>query len=210
MTAITYIAKRAILLSGFSLSADVDISADTSDDSFNSVTSDLSGLLSGEWVLVANSASNNGWHQLTADSTATKITVSTNLTDEVAGANISILGYLHGINESYDLETGSQVLGQSTATKTNVSTSLSGVSETLLLNSIEYWDITTGIISEAELLYWKEFIASTRAREPFSFDAYGTIAAPDNVASCSIEGDPSIERVAKSLYYTITFRVRVA
>lgn len=208
MSAYTYTAKRNFVEAGLSVTAS-DISILASDDSFNSAGGDFAGLVSGDWILVSGSAVDDGWHQLSVDSTANKITTNSALTDETAGSTITIIGYKHGLNQEYDLEVSSQKLDQEYRAKTKKTESLSGVIETLLFNEIEYWNITTGEITEAELPYWLEFFSSVRAGEPFNFDPYGTIAVPDNVKTCILEGDPSIRRRETLDYYTISFKVRV-
>jgi len=208
MTAITYNAKRNIVPTTFSISG-TDISILASDDSFNSSSTDLSGLVAGDWVLVTDSAVDDGWHQLSIDSTTTKITTTSTLTDETAGTNISIVGYKHGLGTSYNLETNAWKLDRSTAETSKSSESLSGITETLLLRETFYWDVETDHITEAELPYWDEFISSVRARESFDFDPYGSIAAPDNVLSCNLDGNPKLTRVPEMKVYTMSFKVKV-
>jgi len=207
MSAYSYTANRNFIPTDLSITA-IDISILASDDSFNSAGGDFAGLISGYWVLVSGSAVDDGWHQLLVDSTSGKITTTSTLTDETAGSSITIIGYKHGLNEVYDLEIYSQILNPIYKSKTKKSESLSGVVETLLLNEIEYWDITTGEITEAELPYWLEFFSSVKAGEVFSFDPYGTIALPDNVKTCIIEGDQDISRIETSDGYYISFKVR--
>jgi len=208
MTAITYTAKRKIVPTSFSVN-DIDISILASDDSINSVTTDLSGLVAGDWVLVANTAVDDGWHQLSIDSTTTKITTTSTLTDESAGSNISIVGYKHGEGQPYNLETASHALNRSGVATKSQSVSLSGITETLLLRDIEYWDITTDHITQAELPYWDEFIASVRADESFTLDLYGTIAVPDNTLNYILKDNPKTNRVGASKIYTLSMRVQV-
>lgn len=208
MTAITYTAKRSLVDAGFEVSG-TDISASTADDSFNSTIQDFSGLLAGYWVLITNSVSNDGWHQLSVDSTATKITTTSNLVDELAGANINVAGYIHALNATYTLETAAHSLDKSFVAQTNVAESLSGIVETLLLNNSEYWSIKTDHISEAELPYWNEFFSSVRGGESFDIDPYGTVAAPVAPFACIFDGNNvSIDRVGSSRIYTISFKVR--
>ena len=208
MTVVNYTATNKIVESGLAIS-DVDISLLASDDSFNSVTSILSGLLASDWVLVSGSAVDDGWHQLDVDSTANKIVTLSALTDEIAGSIVNVTGYKHGINQSYDLEFPSSVLDPKYTPKTNKVESLSGKEETLFFNEVETWNITSGIITEDELLYWLEFFASVRAGEHFSIDLYGTVSAPDNVKSCKIEGVPTISRIQSLRKYTASFEVRM-
>ena len=208
MSSFTFTAKRNFVKTALNISAS-DISILASDDSFNSATTDLSGLVSGDWVLVSGTAVDDGWHQLSAGSTANKSTTLSTLTDETAGSSISIIGYKHGLDVSYDLETPSQILNQSHKAKTKKAESLSSVVETLFFNEIEYWDVKTGIITESELPYWLEFFSSLGAGESFSFDPYGTIASPDNVLSCMLEGNPKHIRISSIKKYTFSFKVRV-
>lgn len=207
MSSLTYTAKRNFVLEGLDVSG-TDISIVATDDTFNSTSTDLSGMVSGDWILVSGSAVDDGWHQLSANSTTTKITTSSALTIESSGSLISIVGYKHGLDESYDLDFDAQNLDQSYDAKTKTSESLSGIVETLFLSEIKYWDIVTMPMSENTLLYWVEFIGSVRAGEPFSFDPYGSIASPSGVVSSILQGNPTISRVESSLLYTISFKVR--
>ena len=208
MTAINYIAKRNIVGAELSVLAS-DISIIASDDSFNSAGGDFIGLVSGDWIQVTGSAVDDGWHQLSIDSTTGKITTTSTLTDESAGSAITINGYKHGDSIAYDLETESSLIDQSFISNTKRSESLSGIVETLLLNNIDYWSITTGYITELELPYWLEFFKSVSGGEAFTIDPYGSTAVEVAPVSCMIEGSPVITRVETIYVYTITFKVRV-
>lgn len=71
-----------------------DISFDTSDDSINSVSTDLSGLAVGQTVTVTGSSANSA-DLIVATVTANKVTVTTNRTTESAGASITLkAGYI--------------------------------------------------------------------------------------------------------------------
>jgi len=208
VSAITYTAKRKIVPSGFNVT-DVDLSIASVDNSINSVTTDLSGLLASDYVVLTGSAVDDGWHEVYVDSTANKIELLSSLTDEAAGSPINITGYKHGLSVSYNLETGAQALNPSYPADTKAPSSLSGVTETLLFAEHEDWDVTTQIIEESELPYWHEFFSSVRAGESFNFDPYGTIAVPDSVKSCRLVGDYVVARVGSSKRYRISFKVRV-
>lgn len=72
--------------------ADTDISAAATDDSFNSAGSSFATTLTaGQFIYVAGftEAANNGWHQVVS-ATASKIIVTSALTDEVAGDSVTI------------------------------------------------------------------------------------------------------------------------
>lgn len=215
MTVINYTLTRNIAPAvNFTAVVDaVDISFASADNSINSVTTDLSGLLAGEWVYVVGSttAENPGWHQLAADSTTNKITINTDTTlvDELAGASISIDGYLNGFGEQINLETAARTLDQSSVATTRRAESISGVIETLLHREIEYWNIVTGFITEADLPRWKQFFSSVRAGEVFLLDPYGTVASPGTTINCTLDGDPAYARIETTDIYTLSFKARV-
>ncbi len=212
MGVFTYVAKRRLETVDFSVSAAVDISADTTDDSFNSVTEDLSGLTDAQWVDVSGftDSANNGFFKVSGSSTTTKITTdaSLNLVTEAAGNSISMQGYARGSGQSYELELGLQRIELSEKSVTNTAESLSGVRETLLHRDTYYYDVTTLFITGAELPQWQEFMASVKAGEIFSFDPYGTVASPDNVVSVTLDGEPRYQRIGTGLLYSISFRMR--
>ena len=209
MTVLNYTAKNKIVTTGFNVSGAVDISLLASDDSINSATTDLSGLLADQWVHLTGTAVDDGWHQLLLDSTANKITTKSTLTDETAGSAISITGYFHGLGEVYDLEFRSNVLNQSFNNIINNAESLSGLVETLFFREIELWQIATIELTDAEMLYWLEFLASVRAGESFSLDVYGTVAVPDNLIQCRLDGDPGISRISTLNLFTVSIKARV-
>lgn len=212
MTAITYVAKRSIEQTDFSVAGD-DISVINADSSFNATVTDMSGILDNQWILVAgfltNPDENNGWFQVAGDSITTKIIQDTSaLVDEAAVDNITIQGYLRGLGGSYPLETASHILTQSDTPKIESQESLSGVQESLFIRNDEEWNIQTDFIDETEWQQWLEFFRSVSAREPFLIDVYGTQAVPDNPVNAFIVGRPTYANpYAKTMQ--ATFRVRV-
>src|SRR5689334_13157847 len=74
MASVTYTALREIEPTGYAKTAG-DLAAAPADDSFTATTTVLTGLLADQWVLVAGfaHADNNGWFQVLADSTASKV-----------------------------------------------------------------------------------------------------------------------------------------
>ncbi len=212
MGVFTYVAKRRLEKTAFSISAATDVSADTTDDSFNSVTEDLSGLTNNQWVDVSGftDAANNGFFKVSGSSTTTKITTDAalNLVTESAGNSISMQGYVRGSGQSYNLEIDLQQINLSEKSTKNVAESLSGVREILLHRETYYWDVTTLFITAAQLPQWQEFMSSVKAGETFSFDPYGTVASPDNVISVTLEGEPRYRRIGAGLLYSLSFRMR--
>lgn len=191
MAAITYIATRNIAPAALQLSAVIDIGAASADNSFNANTSSLLGLLSDQWVYISgfNTATNNGWHQLTADSTTGKIITASTLTDEAAGPAVTLQGYLHGLNQSYTLETRLRDYTPQPAIVASTAQAIGGNTETILHRTDEFWSVTTDVIDDAVRAIWIEFFRSVSAGESFTFDAYGTIASPDNPISVILNLD---------------------
>lgn len=176
---ITYNAKRDIVTTSFYITGATDISCATVDDSFNSVTTDLSGLLNGEYVNVTGftESQNNGWHEVNGNSTAAKIISVLNLADEAAGDSITMQGYEHGYGGGYDLETDAQQAQPSVQSRRSDVESIGGQEHSLLHNQRRLWQVTTGIILKDDKKYWDEFFSSVRAKETFTFDPYGTVAS---------------------------------
>lgn len=212
MPVITYTAKREIETTGYSKSG-TDISVNGTNDTFNSVSTSLTGLADNEWVKVAGfaNAANNGWFQANGASTATQITqdTSTVLVTEAAGPSITLVGYKRGLNQQYSHEFDAQELTRSAEVTRRQSKSLSGVVETLRHRREAFWQIELTPIAKADLLRWREILHSIDAGEAFTFDPYGTIASPDAPLSCDLVADSYIERrESYSSYFTIAFRVR--
>lgn len=218
---ITYIAVREIEPAGYTKTG-TDISAAASDDSFNSVTTDLSGLLNNQWALVSGfvNTSNNGWFQANGNSTSTKITqdTTTSLITEAAGAIISIVGYKRGFGQSYDLEFYSEKAERLVKLDRNVHKPIGGgAAEVLFMHQDVLVDVSAiGAngegITEAQIPQYREFLASVSAGEIFTFDRYGTIAVPVDPRSAQLEnGDYSEELIVggSDKRYKISFSVRL-
>lgn len=208
MTAIVYTAKREIVLNGFNKSG-TDISIASADNSINATSTDLSGMLQDEWIILAGSAVDDGQHQVASDSIATKILTQSALTNESIGSLITITGYEHGVGEEYELETVSHVMDRGLNTEKKQATSISGIKETIRYRKETFWDILTDFITEAEMVYWDEFVASVDGGESFTLDVYGSIATPDNPVSVTMEGDPIVIRVGDAKLYQLSFKVKV-
>lgn len=215
MARITYIAKRGFEPSTVAQILSTGISVASSDDSFNAA-SGLSGLLNGEWILVSGFANsiNNGWFQLNANSTSTKITqlTRTDLITESAGAQITIKGYKRGLNVSYNIDA---FLVEQADRKVNVvrnsHRSLGGGSPEVLIHRRDVQiDVTTGLILEADIKKWREFLASVEGGETFTFDRYGSIASPSEPLTVYLVDDSYTEsRDSNLMRYRISFTVGV-
>ena len=209
MTAITYTAKRNLAPGGHSFTG-TDISADTLSDDFKSVTTNISGIPNGYSIYITGftNSVNNGWHTLNAASTSTAISVTTNLTSELAGNTITITDYVHRYGSQYQLETLPAELLVWEKAESAESVSQGGLEQSIM-RRIDYgWNFASDYIEDANLPFWREFLHSCMGKEPFLFDAYGTIASADNQQICVINGTPSWTRINR-YYWQVRFTVRV-
>lgn len=213
MPVITYTAKREIEKTAFFVSGS-DISVDGVDDSFNSLTNDLSGLLDNEWANVVGFAAgaNNGWFQANGNSTTAKITqdTSTVLVTEAVGAAVTIQGHVRGLGVAYTLDFDAQVLARSGDITQVTHTSEGGNAQTLKKRHEFFWDVVTVPIEPAALPQFREFIHSVDAGETFTFDAEGRLATPVEPVLCDLQiKNYKEQRVSNSNLKSIAFRVRV-
>lgn len=212
MSVITYAAVRGFVDGGLSV-VGTDISASAADNSFNATSTDLSGLLAGYWALLSGfaAAENNGWHQLTIDSVSGKITTSSTLVTESAGASISIDGYMHGMDQEYSLEFDVDMGGLNPFRKRVLKKkhmTANGQPYGRLLRVDGGWNVVTEALPETETPYWSEFYDSVSACELFTFDALGTIAVPVDPVTVYMESDSwSPPRVGLDQFvYSFTLR----
>jgi hypothetical protein len=115
----------------------------------------------------------------------------------------------HSSGTSYSLETAARVMDPNDRHAISSNISMDGTTEGVLDRIDEEWSVTTGAIAGADLDAWREFFSSVAAKESFSFDAYGSIASPDNVQSALLEGAPRYRRIGRLSAFTISFKVRV-
>lgn len=213
MPVITYTAKREIEKTGYSKTG-TDISANGTNDTFNSVSTNLAGLANDEWVNVAGfaNAANNGWFQANGASIATQITQDTSavLVTEAAGPAIALTGYKRGLGQQYQIEFTARRLDRGVSVNRKTSRALGGAEEVLLLRRDVTWQIVTGRILDQAMPQWREFLASCEAGEGLTFDPYGTIAVPDQLVSCVLDRpDYSETRIGNIKRYTIAFSLRL-
>jgi len=220
MAAITYTALREFEPTLTVTSA--GISAAAADDSFNAA-SGLGGFLDDEWILVSGfaNAANNGWFQLNGNSIATKISqnTSTALVTEAAGPTVTIKGYKRGLNQSYDLEFYTERVDRSVQVKRSSQQPMGGGAPEVLTYRREIFvDVVVlgplgALITEAQMLQWREFLASVEGGEAFTFDRYGTIAVPVEAKSAMLASEEYREErvagVAGAGLYRLSFQVRL-
>lgn len=212
MSVITYSAKREIEKTGFFASG-LDISADTVDDSYNSVSSDLSGVADDEWVNVAgfSDPANNGWFQANGTSTITKIIQDTaDLVAEAAGNVVTVQGYKRGLGQAYEIEFGAERLDRRVDITRKQHRSIGGQTETLLHRNDVKWMCQTDILEQSDLPQWYEFIHSVEGGETFTFDPYGAVATPDESLPVILASQSIREvRVGSTKKYRFMFEVLV-
>jgi hypothetical protein len=208
MSTITYTAKRNLVEGGIGVTGD-DISADGTGGQFASTTSDLSGLVVDDYIYISgfSNSANNGWHVVSGSSSSTLLPVAASeLTTEAAGNTVTVQQYLHLYGDSYDLETGAATLGIWEHKISSENTSQGGLQQSILHRIETGWNFKSDFIHSDDLPYWREFTQSVMGREIFTFDAYGSIATPDNPQSVVMDGNPKWTRI-NPYYWTLGFKV---
>lgn len=114
----------------------------------------------------------------------------------------------HTAGTEYDLETRAVDLTPKPEYVVNEAVAVDGTAEALLDRVDDLRNVTTNHIALADLPAWQEFLASVAARETFTFDAFGTIASPDNPEVVEMKGKPSIVKTSQAGKFQITFTVR--
>lgn len=214
MTTIAYVAVRKIEKTGY-VKTGTDISAAAGDDSFNATSTNLSGLLDNQWFKVSGfaNAANNGWFQVNGNSTTTKISqdTTTSLVTEAAGPAITIVGYKRGFGQTYQLEFGAEVLDRSSDADSEANQPMADVApEVVLYREEALEEVRTTAIDQTTMNQFREFLSSVRAGESFTFDKYGTIAAPSSPLPAVLVGKTYVEtRENVSFKYRVGFTVRV-
>lgn len=118
----------------------------------------------------------------------------------------------HTIGVEYSIETAFQQNDPSTAEVGTGRIPLGGGAGEYELDRIdELVALQSDIVTEANLLLWKEFLTSVQAREQFSVDLTGTIASPGTDLDCVIHrGGFNPRRSAAGLQlYLFSFTVRL-
>jgi len=212
MAGITYTAKREIIKLAYS-DGGTDISASSTDDSFNSTSTDLSGLADNDWIYVTGftDASNNGWFQIAGTPTTTKIIIdSSTLVTEAAGDTVQIEGYDHGLDQSYSIDLPLKHYERKAEINKSMMRSISGASETLRHAKHYLWDCVTTGIALASLATYREFFGSVDGGEEFSIDPRGTVASPSNPVTVELISESYSETPIDGVdgYFSIGFTVR--
>lgn len=219
MPSVTYTAQRSIIPLSFLVSDKTDISASTLGspfvNSYKSVSTDLSGLKTNEWIKVSGftNAINNGWYQLAIDSVTNTITLITINNDafinEAAGNSITIDGYLHGKGANYSLDLRFRSDNRQRQVIKYNSQALDGNTETIVQDRINYYDINSGVIIPNVYRSMIEFLDSCESNEQFTFDRDGSIAIPVDPLAAVLEDEGYTEERIGISDRGFSFRVRL-
>lgn len=219
MPSITYTALRSIERVSFNATNKITLSATSSGSPNVSTFADsespgnLSGLNNVEWIFVSGftTAANNGWHQVSGASSASSITVFSILTVEAAGNNITILGYLRGLDQSYSIDVDFMSDDRDRRVTKFLNVAIDGNTETLTQRRQDFFNITSSYLDTTSTDYpqFIEFLDSVESGESFSFDRNGSVATPDNVVAAWIDGNGYTEqRLENIIGRRISFRIR--
>lgn len=118
-----------------------------------------------------------------------------------------ISGHTAGVSYSVDFD--ADVLQPNFPQKVDHVEALDGSRDTLLWNVRETWSVTVTAIAAAQLNAWLEFLQSVVGGESFTFDPYGTAAAPVSPLTVELEGEFSTPRHGETMYFNPAFSVRV-
>lgn len=114
----------------------------------------------------------------------------------------------HTAGTNYSLDFGAEKLERSQKIIRKQNASLGRLRETIYHGRDQFWDVTTDYIDEADLPLWREWYASVAGGETFQFDAYGTIATPDDPVVVLLDSDTYREtRIGTLMTYQISFRI---
>lgn len=217
MPALTYTVLRSIVRVPFNVAAKTDISVSSSGsplvNTFSSVAGDFAGLNSGEWVFTEGftNSENNGWHQLSVNSTSTLITVTSTLVTELAGITVNVVGYLYGLNESVSKDIRVMIDNRQKGVVKTEARSLDGTIETLTDKRNTFYNITTGVLIPDDYKFIIQFLDSCESGETFTWDRDGTLATPDNALAAYLDSNGYVEeRLENIVDRRISFRIRLA
>ncbi len=223
MTVFTYSAKRGMQATGQAIIADANIAASLAGSpqvstfvTSNSPATDLSVFTDGYWLKSSGwtDSNNNEWFLIDGVPTVNLVTLDpliNNVVTEAAGNDITLTEYYRGVGQSYSIESSVRLgnVMQDVGYR-NEAVSISGKKETLFQRRLTTYDLQVGVIDGADFPQWREFLASVMGGETFTFDAYGTIASPDDPVLARLAGDPTYTRIDNLEKYLIAFKVELA
>lgn len=115
----------------------------------------------------------------------------------------------HSEDTAYSLDIGAREMIPRRSPVKNSVQAKDGTRETLHDRTDIFWDIVTGVVQEADLPAWEEFLASVEANEEFLFDPNGSADNPDDPRTVEmVEGYYTPERIEMTKMYRFNFRLR--
>jgi len=207
MAAFTYTALRSIARLSFDVFQANDITVSL--NAFTSLTTVLSGLKSGDWILVSGvpDKTNDGWHEVSTNSLSTSISVTSTLNVQASGNVVSIVGYVRGQGSSYSFDLSLQSDDRKRVPTKQVSTSLSGKTETLTHRREEFYLLKTQYLDPIQYLQVIEFLDSCESDEYFSFDRIGTVSNPMSSKPARLTSKGYTENRIANFYREISFEL---
>jgi len=120
----------------------------------------------------------------------------------------------HTASVQYSMEVNVKQLDTRYATDRTRHTSIGGNVQTVFRSTAQLWAINMGSFArtsgEGSMEQILEFFASVERGEEFAFDAYGTIASPDNVQTVILEDDSNVRnRLGNLERYDVPLTLRV-
>jgi len=85
---------------------------------------------------------------------------------------------------------------------------IGGDPETIYLRVDRSWDLLTVPFDRADLPQWEEFFASVEGGELFTFDAWGTVAVPDNPVTVEMPRADFLPVADGVFFYTLRLPLR--
>ena len=116
-----------------------------------------------------------------------------------------ISGHSSGLSYSIDLRIAART--PRTKREGREHKSLSGNKEYFLHRLEKFFSLQSAMLTQAELDQYIEFLDSVAGGESFTFDAYGTVASPDNPQLATLDGDYSVSQASTVPHYRVTFTV---
>jgi len=221
MSSLKWFAKREHVPRDFvRLAADITVAA--VDGSFSSAgVVSLLGLVAGDWVRVSGYAAAgtegvDGWHQLSVDSTAAKITTTSVLPDVVAGASVRIEGFLHGDGQEYSLDLKLSEIERDHQVVKKEFIAKSGRKQTRIIRDELYWEgrtqpiLKSAVGAESQIHLYREAFASLLHGEVATLDPEerATLASPVGPVSVVLVGSSIPEKRDAGMYFSIPFRFK--
>lgn len=122
-----------------------------------------------------------------------------------------LANYAHAVGESVSLEFGPEQADRSRKVdRTSQRAAGGGAAEVMLNYSDQFDNVRTGRQTEAQVLLWREYLASVAAGEVHTWDKYGTVAVPVAPVSVQLESEAVAEaREGGDFFYRVAFQLRL-